>query len=197
MGTKIMLSGVRCSFLTLGEPEQYQGKGAYRWSATALVPYDSPLKKRIDDALLQVAKEHPKWGKKYQSIYDNVMADPKGTCWIDGKRKDYDGYQNCFALTAHRYKDKGRPLVMDKDKSPIYMANNEIYDGKGGILYSGCFVNMQVELWAQDNDNGKGLRATLLGIQKAGDADAFGGGVAPDADDFGEVTEGADAEDLT
>jgi len=195
MGLKMMLPGVRCSFLVLGEPEQYQGKGPYRWSATALIPYEAALKKKVDEALLQVAKE--RWEKKYQSIYENAMADPKGTCWVDGKRKEYDGYQGHFALTAHRYKDKGRPLVMDKDKSPIYQANNEIYDGKGGVLYSGCIVNMQVEFWAQDNDNGKGLRATLLGIQKAADADAFGGGVAPNADDFGEITEGADSEDLS
>jgi len=195
MGMKLMLSNVRCSFLVLGEPEQYQGKGPHRWSATALVPYESPLKKQIDTALAEVAKE--KWEKKHQTILEAVLADPKGSCWLDGKRKDYDGYAGHYALSAHRYQDKGRPLVIDRDRSPIYKPDNTLYEGKGGVIYSGCYVNMQVELWAQENTNGKGLRATLLGIQKVRDGDAFGGGASPNADDFGEVTEGADAADLT
>ena len=195
MGTKLMLTNVRCSFLVLGEPEQYQGKGPFRWSASALVPYDSPLKKQVDAALEACAIE--KWEKKAKTVLEAVLPDPKGCCWMDGKRKDYDGYAGHFALTAHRYQDKGRPLVMDKDKSPIYKPNNEVYEGKGGVLYSGARINMQVEFWAQDNKNGKGLRATLLGVQKFGDGDAFGGGAAPQADDFGEITEGADADDLS
>ena len=194
MGLKLMLTDVRCSFLTLGEPEQYQGKGPFRWSATALVPYESPLRKKVEDALKQVARE--KWEKKWENIYESLIVDPKGCCWIDGKRKEYDGYQGHFALSAHRYQDKGRPLVMDTDKSPIYKPNNEVYEGKGGRIYSGCFVNMQVEFWAQQNDTGKGLRASLLGIQRVRDGDAFGGGAAPSADDFGEIADGADADDL-
>ena len=55
---------------------------------------------------------------------------------------------------------------------------------------------MQVEFWAQDNKTGKGLRATLLGVQRVRDGDAFGGGAAPSADDIGEIAEGADADDL-
>lgn len=196
MGQKIMLTNVRCAFLVLGEPEQYQGKGAFRWSATALVPYGSDLKKQVDAALEATAKE--KWDKKAAGYLAAILPDPKGCCWQDGARKpDYDGFAGHFALSAHRYQDKGRPLVMDRDKSPIYKPDNTIYEGKGGIIYSGCYVNMQIELWAQENNNGRGLRATLLGIQKVRDGDAFGGGSAPVADDFAEVADGADADDLT
>lgn len=194
MAVKLMLSGVRCSFLVLGEPEQYQGAGPFRWSATALIPYDSPQVEAVRAALKTVARE--KWEKKGDSIYENCIADPKACCMIDGKRKDYDGYAGHWALTAHRHKDKGRPLVFDRDKSPIYKPNDELYEGKAGRLYSGMFVNMQVEFWAQDNKNGKGLRATLMGIQAVRDGDAFGGGTVPQADDFGEIAEGADADDL-
>lgn len=201
MGVKIMLTGVRCAFLTLGEPDYFQGKkqkdtDKRRWSATALVPVDSPLKKLVDDTLRAVAQE--KWEKKWQGYYDAIMMDPKGTCWLDGKRKpDYDGFQGHFALSAHRTEDKGRPLVMDNDKSPLYKPDNSVYEGKAGRIYAGCFVNMQVEIWAQENQTGKGLRASLLGIQRVRDGDAFGGGAAPTADDFGEITDGAEAEDLT
>ena len=82
MGTKLMLTNVRCSFLVLGEPEQYQGKGPFRWSASALVPYDSPLKKQVDAALEACALE--KWEKKAKTVLEAVLPDPKGCCWMDG-----------------------------------------------------------------------------------------------------------------
>ena len=41
------------------------------------------------------------------------------------------------------------------------------------------------------------MRATLLGIQRQRDGDAFSGGVAPDPDAFEEITEGGDADDLS
>jgi len=200
MGIKLMLNDVRCSFLTLGDPEYFGGQKTKdtdkrRWSATALVPTNRPYKAQIDKALKDAALAQ--WEKKWETHSENIIVDPKGCCWIDGKRKEYDGYQGHWALTAHRPEDKGRPIVFDNDKSPIYKANNEIYEGKAGRVYSGCFVNMQVEIWAQDNKAGKGLRATLLGIQRVRDGDAFGGGAAPNADDFGEIADGAQADDLT
>lgn len=194
MGQKIMLNNVRASFLVLGEPEDYQSNKKFRWSATALIPYDSPIVAQINAAMLAQAKE--KWEKKGQAAYEACISDPKATCLIDGKRKDYDGYQGHWALTGHRYVKDGRPLVMDTDKSPIYKPDNNLYEGKAGRVYSGCFINMQVEIWAQDNANGKGLRATLLGLQRVKDGDAFGGGSAPDTEAFGEITDGADAESL-
>lgn len=197
MGVKIMLNGVRSAFLVLGEAERYQNKPDQkpRWSATALVPYNSSTFKQVEAAIEAAAKE--KWEKKWQAYLEAIKADPKASAWTDGKRKpDYDGFAGHFALAAHRYEDKGRPLCLDKDKSPIYKPDNTLYEGKAGVLYSGCYVNMQVEIWAQDNNNGKAIRATLLGIQKFKDGDAFGGGATPQADDFGEIAEGADADDL-
>lgn len=190
-----MISNVRCAFLVLGAPEEFKvGDGRPRWSATALVPYDSPLRAQVEAALKEVAKE--KWEKKWEAYYEAIVADPKAVCWTDGKRKpDYDGFAGHFALAAHRGQDKGRPLVFNQAKFPIYKPDDTICDGMGGVLYSGCFVNMQVELWAQENSNGKGLRATLMGIQKVRDGDAFGGGAAPNGEDFGEIAVGADADD--
>lgn len=194
MGAKLMLKNVRLSFPTLGEPEQFQGKGPFRWSAVCLVPTTDAQKAMVDKALEQVATE--KWGAKAKIHLSNILPDPKGCCWIDGGRKAFDGYEGHWALSAHRKQDDGRPLVMDADKSPIYQADGTLYPGKEGRIYAGCYVNMQVEIWAQENSNGKGLRATLLGIQYAGKGDAFGGGARPSADEFGEVAEGSDADDL-
>jgi hypothetical protein len=200
MGIKLMLSNVRCSFITLGEPEYFGGQKTKdtdkrRWSSTFLIPANSPYKKQIDEALRAVAKEQ--WPLKWEVHLANILPDPKGCCFVDGARKEYEGYAGHWALSAHRTEDKGRPLVFDVDKSPIYKPNNELYEGKAGRIYSGCFVNGQVEIWAQDNKAGKALRCNFLGIQRFKDGDAFSGGTPPNADDFGEITEGADADDLS
>jgi len=194
MAQKIFLKNVRSSFLVLGEPEQYQGKGAFRWSATFLVKKDDPQKAAVDKAIEAIATE--KWGAKGVNFLKGILGNKNLCCWLDGDIKAYDGYEGHYALASHRYQEKGRPLVFDNDKSPIYQMDNTLHAAKAGRLFSGCFVNAEVELWAQDNANGKAVRCTLLGIQRFKEGDAFGGGSRPDESAFGEVSEGADADDL-
>ena len=75
---------------------------------------------------------------------------------------------------------KLRPLVVDADKSPLVAE-----DGKP---YSGCYVNASVELWPQDNNYGKRVNATLMGVQFFRDGESFSGGGVASEDDFDDVT---------
>lgn len=193
MSKKIVLRKVRLSFPTFGEPEQFQGQGKFRWGGSFLVPNTDPQKKAVDELLEAVALE--KWGAKAKLHLNNILPDAKACCWVDGARKDYDGYADCFAITAYRYQDAGRPLIIDADKTPIYQTNNMPYQGKEGRIYAGCYVNVELEVWAQENKQGKGLRATLLTVQYAGKGDAFGGGARPTDDAFDAIDEGVDADD--
>jgi hypothetical protein len=197
MARKIMLTNVRLSFPVLGEPERYQNKPDQkpRWSATALIPNsDKAQHKLLHETMKAVAEEE--WKAKAGTILAGILSDRKSCCFVDGKTKDYEGYQDAWALTAHRYVASGRPLVLTATREPVYKADNSFYEGMAGRIYSGCYANFQCEIWAQDNANGKAIRATLLGVQFLRDGDAFGGGVAPRADDFGDVSEGADADSL-
>jgi hypothetical protein len=81
-----------------------------------------------------------------------------------------------------------RPLVIDKDKSPLTEQ-----DGKP---YAGCFVNASVELWPQDNNYGKRVNASLRGVQFFRDGDAFAGGGAASEDEFDDLAVGAGEESL-
>ena len=195
MGKILNLRDVRLSFPVLGEPERYQNKPdqPLKWSATFLISISDPQKALIDKAIEETAVE--KWAAKAKIHLSNILPDPKGCCWQDGNRKVYDGYADCFALTAHRYADKGRPLIMDNDRSPIYQADNQLYPGKAGRIFGGCYVDCQVQLWAQDNTSGKGLRAELLVIQRRRKGDSFGGGAAPDDSAFESIEEGVDDEE--
>jgi hypothetical protein len=203
------LKDVRMSFPTLGVPEFYQGKkqrdnDERRWSVVLLVPVtviDPKTKKEapnpqfaaINAAIEEIAKA--KWEKKWKQVLDANEGVSNKTCWLDGKKKAYEGYQGHWALTCIRKESAGRPGVFDTDKTPIYQPNGTLYEGKGFRVYAGSYVNAHVNFWAQDNSNGQAIRCELIALQRNRDGDAFSGGMAVDADQFDEITEGADAED--
>jgi hypothetical protein len=98
----------------------------------------------------------------------------------------YEGYEGNLFFNAS---NKVRPTVVNRDRSPL--------TAQDGVVYSGCFVNVIIDVWAQDNEYGKRINAQLQGVQFFKDGDAFsGGGTAADAGDFDEIADGADADDL-
>lgn len=192
---KVKLQNVRAAFTNgLYEAEAFQGEGDPRYSCTLLVAPNSAERKAIDEAVKAVAVE--KWGKKADQILGTLEGNPQKICFYDGAKKAYDGFEGNWALSTNRKAKDGRPLLLDTDKSPLVnAATGEPYPGKEGRIYSGCFVNATVDIWAQDNNYGKGIRATIQGVQFRRDGDSFGGTTKPDADDFEDLGEGADAED--
>ncbi len=83
---------------------------------------------------------------------------------------------------------KPRPTVIDRDRTALIQAD--------GRPYAGCYVNAVVDIWAQDNNFGKRINASLSGVQFLRDGDAFAGGGVAAPDDFDDISEGADAEGL-
>ena len=76
-----------------------------------------------------------------------------------------------------------RPIVIDRDKSPLTEDDNRIY--------AGCRVNAVIELWAQNNNYGKRINASLLGVQFFKNDEPFadgGKGSLSDFEAFGEET---------
>lgn len=182
----IRIEGVRLSFPDLFEAVQFEGKGDFSFRASFLVEPGSKADKQILAAIEATAKD--KWGAKYAPLLAAAKANPQRICYVSGDLKVYDGYAGMMALSASRKLDKGRPGIYDKDKSPLSASD--------GRPYAGCYVNAKVEFWAQDNQFGKAVRCTLIGVQFAGDGDAFSAGSVPSQDDFDALDAGADAEGM-
>ncbi len=72
--------------------------------------------------------------------------------------------------------NSARPVVCNRDRSPLTKA-----DGKP---YGGAYVNLKVDVWAQDNNYGKRINAKLLVVQFVADGEAFGGGAVGRAEDM-------------
>ncbi len=175
---KIKLGNVRISFPTLWNPEKVGDDDKPAFSASFLIAPGSEHEKIIRAAIKEAADE--KWKAKANQMLTALEKADK-TCLHDGNTKPYDGFENMLYVSA---RNAVRPLVIDADKSQLTESD--------GRPYAGCYVNASLEVWAQDNKYGKRVNATLLGVQFYRDGEAFGGSRTGSADDFDDVSGGAD-----
>jgi len=167
---KIKLNAVRLSFPQLFEAKTVNGEGKPAFSAAFLISPKDPQIAMLNTAITTVAAE--KWGAKADAILKTIRAADK-TCLHSGDLKsNYDGFEGMMYVSA---RNPLKPYVVDLNKTPLV--------AEDGRPYAGCFVNAVLELWTQDNNYGKRVNATLLGVQFYKDGESFvGGGVADDSD---------------
>lgn len=180
---KLKLNNVRLAFPALHEAKTVNGEGKPAFSAALLIAPNDPQVKAITAAIEQVAKE--KWGAKAGDVLFALRTGDK-VCLHNGDAKaDYDGFKGMLYISA---RSEVKPTVIDANKSPLTAAD--------GRPYAGCYVNVSLDLWAQDNGYGKRINASLAGVQFFRDGDAFAGGRPADVDEFDDLSAGADAEAL-
>ena len=169
----MLLKNVRIAFAHIFKPYAMNEGDAKKYSVAILVPKDHPQLPAIKAEMKKVRDE--KWGDKKIS---NLKL-----CLQDGAEKaEYDGYDD--TIMFFNSSNGTRPLVLDKDKTPLVEED--------GRPYSGCYCNIDLDFWAQDNKWGKRINSSLAGIQFARDGEPFSGGRKSDADSFDEVVEDDD-----
>lgn len=180
---KVKLKDVRLAFPALFEAKTVGGQGEPAFSASFILPPDHPSIKDVNDALEAVAKE--KWGAKGLDQLKALRASGK-VCLHNGDEKsNYDGFEGNLYISARA---KSRPYVADRANNPTTASD--------GLIYGGCYVYASIELWAQDNNYGKRINATLKGVQFFRDGDAFSGSSPASPDDFEDLTQGVDENEL-
>ncbi|MDZ7918488.1 DUF2815 family protein [Rhodoferax sp.] len=181
---KVKLQNVRLAFPALFEAKTVNGEGAPAFGASFLIePGNKALVKSINDAIDAVATE--KWGAKAPAHLALMRKTDKVALHDGDLKAQYAGFAGMLFVSS---RSAARPLVLDKDKSPL--------NAQDGRPYGGCYVNATVELWAQDNKYGKRVNAQLLGVQFFADGDSFGGGAVGSADDFDDLAQGAEEDAL-
>jgi len=174
----IILKNVRLSFPTLFKATSFQDQGEPKFSATFLIPKGSEAHKTVEAEIKRVASEA--WGEKAKSIVDRQNASQrkllKDGDTVDGETQDGErknGYEGHMAIKGS---SKSAPLVIGRQRQPI--------TEESGIIYGGCIVNAQIDIWAQDNQFGKFLNCKLLAVQFWADGEAFGNASRADASAF-------------
>jgi hypothetical protein len=153
----ILLKNVRASFPHVLKPSSFEGSEP-AFSIRALMPKGShgktaALVKAANDKLLADAK-----------LTGKVAADK--LCLRDGDLGGKDEEDGCWTVSA---RDKKRPRVLD--------ANKDVLSEKDiDRIYGGCYVNVLVRPWLQNNAYGKRVNCNLVAVQFVRDGEAFGEG---------------------
>lgn len=168
---EVKLKNVRLSFAHLFEPQEGKVddetglKGEDKYNCSFLIAKTSPEGKANIAAVKAAAEriKKAKWG-------DNIpKLKPEKVCLRDGDLEDYDGYEGMAYVSASNTR---QPVLIDRKKGKdgkwIKLTGSE------GLLYSGCYVNGIIRLWAQDNKHGKRVNASLEAVQFLAHGDAFG-----------------------
>ncbi len=182
---RILLKNVRIAFPNLFEASTVAGEGEPRYGAAFILPQDHPQLKDIRAKIMAVATE--KWKDKVEAVVKGLEKTDKVALHDGDTKPAYDGFVGNLFISASA-KVSARPTVINKDKTPL--------TDRDGVIYAGCYVNASIDFWAQDNAYGKRINAQLRGVQFARDGDAFSAGRPADTDEFEDVSEGADADDI-
>ena len=163
---KIKLKNVRLSFPSLFRTEQFGEEDTGKYAATFILDKDDNAAeiKQIQDEINRLMKEELK-----SKLPDDKVALKDGD---EMARPEYEGKMTIKGST------KKRPLVIDRDKTPLADGDDK--------PYAGCYVNGIISLWPQNNKYGKRVNASLEGVQFSEHGEPFTtGGVSVDEfDDF-------------
>lgn len=187
---ELTLKNVRLSYADLWVPKPpANGQGEAKYGATFIIDPKKNAEevKAIRAAIKKVAKD--KWGGKADNILRVIEGDNQKFCWFEEDKLNaegdvVDGFEGKFFLNS---KSPIQPGIYDRDTSELTRAD--------GRPYSGCYVVAKVDIWAQDNTHGKGMRCQLKGVQFLKDGDSFGGGTKAKADDFEDLSNLGEDED--
>lgn len=185
MTVKIKLQNVRLSFPRLFTAEAFPGTEQKRYGASFLIEKGSTADKEIAAAI--EAESKAKFGKTWQKTLTSIQGNTNKFCYRDGDNGKYEAEEGHMVINANRKEQDGRPLVVDRDRTPLVE--------KDGKPYAGCYVNATIEVWAQDGQY-TGMRCTLLGVQFNRDGDSFGGAGKANDDDFEDLGQGEETDEL-
>jgi len=164
----MLLKNVRLSFPNIFVANAFQAGQEPKFGAMFVMDPKHPQLEELKESIVSIGTA--KWGKKIPAAVVLCLRNNEEKAHLDG----FESGGMFFNAT-----NKKRPLVLDKGRNPTTEAD--------GLIYAGCYVNVMVDFWAQDNNYGKRINASLAGVQFSDDGDAFGGGANASVDDFPEL----------
>ena len=135
-----------------------------------------------------VADKDSEFSQRVHAIQDQIGETTWGDTWPQVKRQleaqdrlalrdgDIKG-GNVAGKNFMNASNKSRPLVINRDRTPLAETDN--------VIYNGCNCNVKIELWAQNHPSyGKRINAKLLGVQFHSDGEPFTPGSVATPNDF-------------
>lgn len=187
MGVKLRLNNVRVAFYgnTLYEAEAHKDNPTQnkKFKSSFLIEPGSDADTSIQDAIRKAAVEG--WKDKAKAKLASHEGSKQEHCYNDAsKYPEREVYQGFKVLSTSR---------REVDQAPkIFTPTGKKTDDR--IIYSGCYVNVDVEFWAQSGTY-EGMRCTPLALQFVKDGPSFSGATTAADDAFGALPGATEEED--
>ena len=189
----ILVSNARLSFPHLVEPRASTDNPAApkKYSADFIMDQSNPGFAQFMQRYQEMAVT--KWGEHANQVMQLINADRKLRCYGSGAEKidkksfkPYSGYDGMVFIAAN--KDQ-MPQMIQADGKPVDAGNTMAYQALARKLYGGCYVNVALKPWLQENKHGRGVRCDLVALQFSRDGEAFGEGATDASNMFGVVAQ--------
>jgi len=195
MANIIFLSNVRISFPQLIEakasvqPSPENPNPKKKFSVDCILTPDDPNfgKFMAEDQAISAAK----WADKAPAILNMISADRKLRCYGKGDEKVglksltvHPGYAGNLFIGAN---NEDRPQMIRADGSAVELSNQMEQVAIAKTIYGGCYANVAVSPWLQDNVKGRAVRCNLVAVQFLKDGDMLGEAAADASGMFGAV----------
>ncbi|MCR4774578.1 MAG: DUF2815 family protein [Prevotella sp.] len=182
-GAHVVLGPVRLSYAHVFEKFVQEGgsEDSGRYQTNFLVPKDEKetldaIHKAIESAKKKGIAE--KWGGKEPKKLDISFRDG------DEKEDNTGVYENCFYANA---KSNRRPQVVNRKHEPITDPEE---------VYSGCYAIISIDFYPYENSGNRGIACSLGNVMKWKDGEALGGNAATAEQDFDDIDDDIDDDDL-
>lgn len=191
MSEIIYLSNVRLSFPQIVEPRAVgDAPGAVKkYSADFIMAPDHAGYQQFMAEYAKLAGA--KWAEHAQNVMQLIHSDRKLRCYGSGAEKidkktfkPYKGYEGMVYISAN---SERQPQMVQTDGKAVDSADTMACQALARKLYAGCYANVAVRPWLQENKHGRGIRCDFIAIQFAADGEAFGEGATDATPLFGAV----------
>ena len=193
---KVIAKNVRLSFADIFKAKAFEEGGDEKFSGNFILGEDSTIivdKKEVSlDKLRKICNkiycEKMECKKVPKTGYDNWAlnkADGSDTRkpYVDKDDEYYAGVDDDTVYLSGSKKAEdckgGKLTVVDQLKQPVTAQDDKVY--------SGCYVNVVIDVYAYKSKTNKGVTASLEGIQKIADGERLGVTKIDATDDFDEV----------
>lgn len=164
----IRIDGVRFSYPHIGTP--YQGKeGKPRYGVVGLMPKGREYraaKDLIREEIMRIIKE--------QNRGKDIAA--KNKFIRDGDESGREEYEGMFEIHTGENPPR-RPTARSKIRDPKTGRPKRLTPEEADqVFYPGCWGNILIRPWWQNNEYGKKVNANLIAVQFVRDDESFGQG---------------------
>lgn len=163
-GGIIKILNVRASYPHLDKPYAGDDGGEPKFSIVGLA--DKATHQEVKEACIEVIEELKKANKNAKVSKDKLFIK-------NGDDSDKEEYEGMWTISARETK---RPKVRDGNGDLLEV--DEIAD----TIYPGCYVDIIIRPWFQDNSFGRRCNANLLSVKFRADGEQFGEGRIDDDD---------------